>query len=81
MESQRLSAAEIEEANKVYELEQKQRYNERQIRKYKRLEAGSLDADNQAYYGGKVRQWQAAQRKFIKENGDVLRRDYSREQI
>lgn len=78
---QRLSAAEIKKANKVYELEQKQRYNERMIRKYKRLEAGSLDADNQAYYGGKVRQWQAVQRKHIKENGDVLRRDYSREQI
>lgn len=74
-----LTAAEIERANKVYELEQKQHYNERMIRRYKRLEGGSLDADNQAYYGGKVKQWQAVQRKFVTENGDYLRRDYSRE--
>lgn len=78
---QSLTEAEIAEANRVYELQQKQRYNERMIRKYKRLEAGSLDADNQAQYGDKVKQWQAVQRKFVKENGDVLRRDYSREQI
>lgn len=76
-----LSRAEIEKANKVYELEQKQRYNERMIRKYKRLEVGSLDPDNQAFYTSKVKQWQMIQRNHIRANGDVLRRDYAREQI
>lgn len=77
----RLTKAEIEQANKVYEFEQKQHYNERMIRKYKRLATGSIDADNQAFYKSKVKRWQAAQREFIEANGDFLRRDYSREQI
>lgn len=76
-----LSQAEIDKANKVYDLEQTQRYNERMIRKYKRLADGSLDEGNQAFYASKVREWQAVQRRHIKEHGDVLRRDYAREQI
>lgn len=75
----RLSKEEIENANRVYELEQKQRYNERMIRRYKRLEAGSLDEGNHDFYVSKVLEWQAIQRKHIKAHGDVLRRDYSRE--
>lgn len=74
-----LTRAEIEKANKVYELEQKQHYNERMIRKYKRLASGSLDEENQAFYRGKVREWQEVQRKLIKENDGILRRDYARE--
>lgn len=61
------------------QLESQQRYNERQIRKYKRMEEGSLDPVNQAKYANKVKQWQARQRELIKENNTVLRRDYSRE--
>ena len=76
---QTLSEAEKAEADKVYALEQKQRYNERQIRKYKRLEAGSLDEENKTAYRGKVREWQKVQRDFIAENSDVLRRKYERE--
>lgn len=60
-------------------LEAEQRYNERQIRKYKRMAEGSLDPDNKAKYEAKVKQWQARQRGLIKDNGDVLRRDYTRE--
>lgn len=62
-------------------LESEQRYNERQIRKYKRMEEGSLDPANKAKYANKVKQWQTRQRQLIKENSSVLRRDYSREQI
>ena len=61
------------------QLESQQRYNERQIRKYKRMEEGSLDPVNQAKYANKVKQWQARQRQLISDNPDVLRRDYSRE--
>lgn len=60
-------------------LETEQRYNERQIRKYKRMAEGSLDPANKAKYQAKVRQWQGRQRELIKDNGDVLRRDYQRE--
>ena len=70
---------EKKEAERKYSAEQRQRHNERQIRKYKRLEAGSLDPANQAKYGAKVKEWQAAQRAHIAENS-FLRRDSSREQ-
>lgn len=63
-----------------YQAEQKQRYMERQIRKYKRLEAGSVDEGNQANYKAKVRQWQAQLRIHLKEH-DYLRRDPKREKV
>jgi len=62
------------------QLESQQRYNERQIRKYKRMEEGSLDPANKAKYSNKVKQWQSRQRELIKGNSS-LRRDYNREQI
>lgn len=62
-------------------LEEQQRYNERQIRKYKRLQEGSVAPANKEKYGLKVRQWQAAQRNLINEHPEVLRRDYDREQL
>jgi hypothetical protein len=64
-----------------YDLEQQQRYNERNIRKYKRMTAASLDDDNKAKYAAKVAQWQSKQRDLIDSNSDVLRRDYSREKL
>lgn len=63
-----------------YEQEQKQRYMERNVRKYKRLEAGSLSPENKGKYGDKVRQWQERLRSQTKEN-DFLRRNYAREAI
>ncbi|MEG1619418.1 MAG: phage minor capsid protein [Eubacterium sp.] len=60
-------------------LEQKQRYNERQIRRYKRLENGSLTSENVDKYKDKRVQWQKRQRKLIADNPDILRRDYARE--
>ena len=71
----------MEENAEQYELEQEQRYNERQIRLYKR-EAMVFDAagiDN-SYAVGKVREWQSIQRSFI-ANHDALHRDYFREKV
>lgn len=75
-----LSPAEKQEALRVYELEQKQRYNERQIRKYKRLEQYSIDEEQQKKYKAYREKWQAEQRRLI-ENNQELRRDYNREKI
>ena len=69
------------EAARVYNLEQQQRYNERQIRKYKRLSAGSVDPENQLKYQNKLEAWQAEQRRFVKANSDVLKRRYENEKI
>lgn len=70
-----------EEAARVYDLEQEQRYNERQIRKYKRLTQGSVDPENQLKYQQKLEAWQARQRDFVKANGDVLKRRYENEKL
>lgn len=68
------------EARKNYEAEQKQRYMERQVRKWKRREAGSLDPENQNAAKAKVREWQGKIREHLKENPQ-LRRDYWRERL
>ena len=60
-----------------YNAEQKQRNMERKIRKYKRLEAGSVDPDNQAKYGEKVQEWQGVLRDHVKSNTH-LRKNASR---
>ena len=69
-----------ETARKNYEAEQKQRYMERQIRKWKRRAAGALDEENQAAAEAKVKYWQARMREHLKENPQ-LRRDYWREKV
>lgn len=74
-----MTAEEKKEAARVYNLEQEQRYNERQIRKYKRLSEGSVDPENQERYQKKLKAWQAKQREFVKANGDVLKRRYENE--
>ena len=74
-----MTAAEKKEAARVYNLEQEQRYNERQIRKYKRLSEGSVDPENQERYQKKLKAWQSKQREFVKANGDVLKRRYENE--
>ena len=76
-----MTEAEKKEAARVYNLEQQQRYNERQIRKYKRLSDGSVDPENQLRYQKKLEMWQAEQRRFVKANGDVLKRRYENEAI
>lgn len=74
-----MTNAEKREAERVYNLEQRQRYNERQIRKYKRLSTGSIDPDNQAKYQEKLEMWQNHQKKFVKANSSVLKRRYENE--
>jgi hypothetical protein len=68
---------EIQEKSKNYILDQKKHYNERQIRKYKRLEMGSIDPNNIEKYRQKRIEWQEYNKKFCKDNN--LRRDYNRE--
>lgn len=69
------------EAQKMsYSAQQYQRYNERQIRKYKRLTATSIDSRTKQRYNNKIREWQAKQRQLI-NNNPYLKRKYSREQI
>lgn len=62
----------------LYEAQQHQRYQERQIRRWKReqvaLEAAGLDSGAARQ---KIRDWQAQQREFIRQTG--LPRDYFRE--
>lgn len=68
------------EAIKVYEAEQLQRYMERQIRKWKRFEAGSCDVENQEKAHAKVEEWEKGLREHLDKNKQ-LRRDYNREKV
>lgn len=63
---------------KQYELSQDQRSIERNIRKNKRLEAGSIDPANKAKYAAKTAEWQKTMREFLAENPQ-MRREYWRE--
>jgi len=62
-----------------YEQRQEQRYNERQIRKWKRREAVAITDNARAKAKRKVREWQARQREFI--DATERRRRYDRESI
>ena len=64
----------------MYQAQQKQRYNERGIKGWKRREAGALTDTEQKKAKSKVKEWQAKQRKLIDEN-EFLRRSYHREKI
>lgn len=75
-----MTKAEQAEAQRIYDLEQQQRYNERQIRKYKRLEAEQLDPDNVAAAKAKRQEWQRRQKEFVDSHVE-LRRKYDREKI
>lgn len=73
-------AVDNDKAVEQYNAEQRQRYMERQIRKYKRLKAGSVDEVNELRYKKKVREWQGRLRRHLEEH-DYLRRDYRREKV
>lgn len=60
-----MNTAEVYENSK---LEEKQRYMERNIRKYKRLELGSLDTENKKRYGQLKEKWEKNLRKLVKDN-------------
>ncbi|MEG0359728.1 MAG: phage minor capsid protein [Anaerorhabdus sp.] len=72
----------MQENERIYNLTQKQRYNERMIRKWKReqvvLDAGGLDSSLAAR---KVKGWKKFNDALIKSNSDVLKHDYFRESI
>jgi hypothetical protein len=62
-----------------YEDRQRQREIERNIRKWKKREAVAIDGGSAAKANAKVKEWQAAQRQFVKDKD--RKRLYYREQI
>ena len=60
-----------EEAVKVYEAEQKQRALEREIRKWKRFEAGTVDEENKIKAANNIRTLQSKLKKHIKDNAEL----------
>lgn len=63
----------------LYDLTQEQRYNERQIRAWKTRASLQEEAGlNPTKAKAKIKEWQATQRKFLKDN-PILTRDYQRE--
>ena len=70
--------ADVAEANRRYNLLQRQRECERNIRKYSRLSLGSLDAENATRYASKADQWKVKYNELLRNNKDVLRREPER---
>ena len=68
------------EATKLYEAEQKQRYYERQLRKWKRLKVGTCDEENKEIASKKVKELEKALNKHL-ENHKELRRNHNREKV
>lgn len=68
-----------EQVRKTAALEQQQRKLEREVRKWKRMDEGTIDEDQKKAYQQKARDAQKNVREFIGEHEDVLRRDYWRE--
>lgn len=68
-----------EKIERVNKLEARQRSLERQVRRAKREAAGLTDETSRKAAKARVRKVQEELREFIKENSDVLRRDYWRE--
>lgn len=66
-----------EDTKEVYEATQKQRYNESQIRKWKRIEAASLNNTQAMVAKNKIAEYQYKNRELTDKYG--LKRDYSRE--
>ncbi len=74
---QHTTEAEKKRSAEGYVILQKQRYNERNIRKWKRREAVALDPLEEMRSKAKIKEWQVKQRKLVKEHD--LRRKYERE--
>lgn len=60
-----------------YQAEQQQRYQERQIRKYKRLRDGAMDPGNRQKYDARVKEWTQRHNEFLEEH-DYLRKNPKR---
>ena len=70
-----------EEQVRRYQLQQNQRYHERQIRKYKRLCQGTVDEETRIGYTKKLHEWQQRTQELIDANPTILRRSPPREQL
>ena len=68
------------EAVKLYKEEQKQRYYERQLRKWKRLKVGTCDEESKELANKKVKELEKALNNHL-ENNKELRRNYNREKV
>lgn len=66
------------EAVKLYEAEQKQRYYERQLRKWKRFKAGTFDEESKELANKKVNELKQLLKDHL-ENNKSFRRNYNRE--
>lgn len=67
-----------------YAIEQEQRYNERAIREWKRIEQGSMTEQNRILAHRKIAEWQAKQRalqRYAEEKRIPFYRQYQREAI
>ncbi len=53
----KMTQADVDKAAGIYRTEQKQKYNERMVQKYKMLKEGSQDPDNVKKYDGKMQEW------------------------
>ena len=70
-----------DEAVRRYDLTQRQRYNERQICKWKAIERDAPDARTREKAAARRRSWQQANKTLCNENPGILRRDYEREKL
>jgi hypothetical protein len=70
----------VRENREQYQNMQQQRYQERQIRSWKRREASAVSPNERDRARQKIKEWQARQRQFVKDK-PYLRRDYTREAI
>ncbi|WP_415335869.1 phage minor capsid protein [Clostridium perfringens] len=66
------------ESIKLYEAEQKQRYYERQLRKWKRFNAGTCDEESKELADKKVKELEKVLKDHLEINKE-LRRNYYRE--
>lgn len=65
------------ETKEHYQAEQKQRYYEREIRKYKRLRDGAVDPANRQMYDARVKEWNQRLNNHLAEH-DYLRKNPKR---
>ncbi|EJT5924492.1 capsid protein [Clostridium perfringens] len=64
------------EAIKLYEAEQKQRYYERQLRKWKRFKAGNCDEENKEIASKKVKELEKVLKDHLESNKELRRNQY-----
>ena len=76
-----MSEHQREEAVRKYQITQRQRYNERQIRKWKQVEKSAPDEAAKKSASARKREWQKRNKDLVDQHSDFLRRDYFREKI